>query len=109
MTIENTNELNDLGNHIINVINQLIKWKNRGVNSLLEHNVIIKIKYNNIESFSLNEDAEALDLIEIHPSCTPDKPILNTPTDTNEVENNTSLEDPPKISAIGNPTCSNLS
>ena len=109
MTIENTNELNDLDNHIINVINQLIKWKNRGINSLLEHNVIIKIKYNNIESFSLNEDAEALDLIEILPSCTPYIPILNTPIDTNEVENNTSLEDPPKISAIGNPTCSNLS
>ena len=29
MTIENTNELNGLDNHVINVINQLKKWKRR--------------------------------------------------------------------------------
>ena len=27
MTTENTNELNDLDNHVINVINQSKKWK----------------------------------------------------------------------------------
>ena len=78
MTTENTNELNALDNHIINVINQFKKWKLRDdvdaisnqiikkindcvdinveflaarLKSLLEHNVIVKEKYNNIESF----------------------------------------------------------
>ena len=104
MTTENTNELNDLDNHVINVINQLKKWKKRAdvdailnqikknsdcvdinkdfhaarLNYLLEHNVIAKKKYNNIESYSLNENAQTYDLIEILPSCTPDIPIPNT-------------------------------
>ena len=38
--------------------------------SLLEHNVIVKKKYDNIESFSLNKNARILDLIEIRPSRT---------------------------------------
>ena len=38
------------------------------LNSLLERNVIVKKKYNNIESFSLNENTQTLDLIEILPS-----------------------------------------
>ena len=90
-----TNELNNLDKHIINVINQLKKWKKRTVdvilnqiikindwvdinidflatclNSLLEHNVIAKKKHDNIVSFSLNENAQTLDLIEILPSRT---------------------------------------
>ena len=79
MTTENTNELNDLESQIINITNQFIKWKKRTnvdaiinqiikindcvdintefltarLNSLLGHNVIVKKKYHNIESFSL--------------------------------------------------------
>ena len=103
MTTENVNELNDLDSHIINVIDQLRKWKKRAdvdailnqvikindcvdinkdflaarLNYLLEHNVIVKKKYNNIESYSLNENAQTLGLIEILPGCTPDIPITN--------------------------------
>ena len=41
MTTENTNELNDLDNNVINVINQLTKWKKRtDVDAIL--NQIIK-------------------------------------------------------------------
>ena len=134
MTTENTNELNDLDNHVINVINQLKKWKKRTdvdailnqiiknndcvdinkdflaarLNYLLEHNVIVKKKYNNIESYSLNENAQTHDLIEILPSCTPDIPIPNASIDPNEVVINATLEDSPNISTIDTPTCSNL-
>ena len=111
MTTENTNELNDLDNHVINVINQLKKWKKRTdvdailnqiiknndcvdinkdflaahLNYLLEHNVILKKKYNNIESYSLNENGQTHDLIEILPSCSPDIPITNASIDPNDV------------------------
>ena len=134
MATKNTNELNDLDSHIVNVINQLKKQRKRaeadatlyqiikindcvGINSdflaahlndLLEHNVIIKKKYNSIESYSINENAQTLDLIEIFSSCTPDKPILNTSNDTNEVEINTTLEYSLNISTIDTPTCRNL-
>ena len=103
MTTENINELYDLDNHIINVINQLKKWEKKAdvdailtqiikindcvdinidflaarLNSLLEHNVIVKKKYNNIKSFSLNENGQTFDLIEILPSCNPDIHIPN--------------------------------
>ena len=78
------------------------------INYLLEHNVIVKKKYINIESYSLNEDAQTLDLIEILPSCTSDIPILNASIDPNEVVINATLEDSPNISTIDTPTCSNL-
>lgn len=103
MATNNTNELNDLDNHIVNVINQLKKQRKRaeadailyqiikindcvGINSdflaahlndLLEHNVIVKKKYNDIKSFSLNENGQTFDLIEILPSCNPDIHIPN--------------------------------
>ena len=134
MTTENINELNDLDNHVINVINQLKKWKKRAdvdailnqiiknnncvdinkdflaarLNYLLEHNVIVKKIYNNIESYSLNENAQTHDLIEILPSCTPDIPIPNASIDPNEVVINATLEGSPNISTIDTPTCSNL-
>ena len=83
MTTENNSELNYLDNHIINNINQLKKWKKRPdidailnqsleindsadinkdfiavrLNYLLVQNIIVKKKYNNIESYSLNENA----------------------------------------------------
>ena len=42
MTTENTNELNDLESHIINITNQFIKWKKRtNVDAII--NQIIKI------------------------------------------------------------------
>ena len=87
MTTENANELIDLDNHAINVIKQLKKLKKRAdidailneiiknidcvninkdlaarLNYLLEHNVIVKKKYNSIESYSLNESAQTYDL-----------------------------------------------
>ena len=134
ITNKNINELNDLDNHVINVINQLKKWKKRAdvdailnqitknnncvdinkdflaarLNYLLEHNVIVKKIYNNIESYSLNENAQTHDLIEILPSCTPDIPIPNASIDPNEVVINATLEGSPNISTIDTPTCSNL-
>ena len=78
------------------------------LNSLLEHNVIVKKKYTNIESFSLNENAQTLDLIKILPSFTSDIPIPNASFDTSEVEINATLEDSPNVSTIDTPTCSNL-
>ena len=89
------------------VINQLKKWKKRTdvdailiqitknkdcghinkdflaarLNHLLEHNVIVKKKYNNILSCSLNGNEQTHDLIEILPSCTPDIPIPNASID----------------------------
>ena len=51
MTTENTNELNDLDNHTINVINQLKKWKKRtDVHAILKQ--IIKIN----ECVDINKD-----------------------------------------------------
>ena len=51
MTTENTNELNDLDNHVINVINQLKKWKKRAdVDAIL--NQIIK----NNDCVDINKD-----------------------------------------------------
>ena len=134
MTTENTNELNDLDNNVINVINQLKKWKKRTdvdailnqiiknndcvdinkdflaarLNYLLEHNVIVKKKYNNIESYSLYENAQTHDLTEILPSCTPDIQIPDASIDPNEVVINATLEGSPNISTIDTPTCSNL-
>ena len=134
MTTENTNELNDLDNYVINVTNQLKKWKKRAdvdailnqiiknnncvdinkdflaarLNYLLEHNVIVKKIYNNIESYSLNENAQTHDLIEILPSCTPDIPIPNASIDPKEVVINATLEGSPNTSTIDTPTCSNL-
>ena len=134
MTTKNTNELNDLDNHLINVINQLKKWKKRAdvdailnkiiknndcvdinedfvtarLNYLLVHYVIVKKKYNNIESYSLNENAQTHDLIEILPSCTPDIPIPNVSIDPNEVVINATLEGSPNISTIDTPTFRNL-
>ena len=132
MITENTNELNDLDNHItnVNVINQFKKWRKTAdvdtvlkiikindcvnikidfltacLNSLLEHNVIVKKQ---VESFSLNENEPTLDLIEILRSCTHDIPIPNASIDTNKVEIKATLEDSPNISTIDTPTCSNL-
>ena len=68
----------------------------------------MKKKYNNIESYSLNENAQTHDLIEILPSCTPDIPIPNASIDPNEVVINATLEDSPSISTIDTSTCSNL-
>ena len=39
------------------------------LNYLLEHNVIVKNKYNIIASYSLNGNAQTYDLIEMLPSC----------------------------------------
>ena len=130
MITENTNELNDLDNHITNVINQFKKWRKTAdvdtvlkiirindcvnikidflaacLNSLLEHNVIVKKQ---VELFSLNENEPTLDLIEILRSCTHDIPIPNASIDTNKVEIKATLEDSPNISTIDTPTCSNL-
>ena len=111
MTTENTNELNYLDTRIINVINQLKKWKKRAdvdailnqnleindcvninkdilaarLNYLLVQNVIVKKKHNNIESYSLNENAQTLDLVEILASCTPDIPLPNASIAPSEV------------------------
>ena len=68
----------------------------------------MKKKYSNIESYSLNENAQTHDLIEILPSCTPDIPIPNASIDPNEVVINATLEGSPNISTIDTPTCSNL-
>ena len=134
MTTENTNELNDLDNNVINVINQLKKWKKTtdvdailnqiiknndcvdinkyflaaGLNYLLEHNVIVKKKYNNRESYSLYKNAQTHDLTEIRLSCTPDMPIPEASIDPNEAVINETLEGSPNISTIDIPTCSNL-
>ena len=43
------------------------------LNYLLEYNETVKKKYNNIESYSLNENTQTLDLILL--SCTPDIPV----------------------------------
>ena len=66
------------------------------MNYLLEHKVIVTKKYNNTESYCLNDNAQTLDWIEIPPSCTPTSIDPNT------------LQDSPNISTIGTPTCSNL-
>ena len=134
MTTENTNELNDLDNNVINVINQLKKWKKRTdvdailnqiiknndcvdinkdflaarLNYLLEHNVIVKKKYNNIESYSLYENTQTRDLTEILSSCTPDIQIPDASIDPNEVVINATPEGSPNIPTIDTPTCSNL-
>ena len=134
MTTENTNELNDLDNNVINVINQLKKWKKRTdvdailnqiiknndcvdinndflaapLNYLLEHNVIVKKKYNNIESYSLYENTQTHDLTEILSSCTPDIQIPDASINPNEVVINATPEGSPNISTIDTPTCSNL-
>ena len=132
MTTENTNELNDLDNNVINVINKLKKWKislililnqiiknndcvdiNKDflavrLNYLREHNVIVKKKYNNIESYSLYENAQTHDLTEILPSCTPDIPIPDASIHPNEAVINTTLEGSPNMSTIDTPACSNL-
>ena len=134
MTTENTNELNDLDNNVINVINQLKKWKKRTdvyailnqiiknddcvdinkdflaarLNYLLEHNVIVKKKYNNIESYSLYENTQTRDLTEILSSCTPDIQIPDASIDPNEVVINATPEVSPNIPTIDTPTCSNL-
>ena len=134
MTTENTNELNDLDNNDINVINQLKKGKKRTnvdailnqiiknndsvdinkdflaarLNYLLEHNVIVKKKYNNKESYSLYENAQTYDLTEILPSCTPDIPIPDASVDPNEAVINATLQGLPNISTIDTPTYSNL-
>ena len=47
------------------------------LNYMLEHNVIVKQKYNNIEPYSLNENASRPDLIKILSSSTPDVAIPN--------------------------------
>ena len=75
---------------------------------MLEHNEIVKKKYNDIESYSLNKNAQTHDLIEILHSCTPDIPIPNASIYPIEVVINATLEGSPNISAIGTPTCSNL-
>ena len=61
-----------------------------------------------LKHLAKNENAPTLDLIEILSSCTPDIPIPNASTDTNEVEIIATLEDSPNISTIDTPTCSNL-
>ena len=68
----------------------------------------MKKNRNNIESYSFNENAKTLDLVEILPSSTPDISIPNASIDPNEVEINPTLEDSPNISTIDTPTCSNL-
>ena len=68
----------------------------------------MKKKYNNVEPYSLNENARTHDLIEILPSCTPDIPIPNAPIDPNEVVINATLEGSPNISTIDTLTCRNL-
>ena len=50
MTTENTNELNNLDNHIINVINQSKKWKKRAdvdaiLNQIIKKTVSISIDF----------------------------------------------------------------
>ena len=74
------------------------------LNYLPEHNVIVKKKYNNIDSYSLNENAQTDDSIEVPPSCTPDIPIPNVSIDPNEVVINATLEGSPNISTIDTPT-----
>ena len=59
----------------------------------------MKKKYNNVESYSLNENAQ---------TCTPDIPIPNAPIDPNEVVINATLEGSPNISTIDTLTCRNL-
>ena len=68
----------------------------------------MKKRYNNIESYSLYENAQTRDLTEILPSCTPDIPILDASIDPNEVVINATLEGSPNISTIDTPSCSNL-
>ena len=68
----------------------------------------MKKKYNNIESYSLTENAQALDFIEILLICTPDIPIPDASIDPNEVVINITLEDSSNISTIDIPTSSNL-
>ena len=70
------------------------------LNYLLEHNVIVKKKYNNIESYSLYENAHTHDLTEIFPSCTLDIPIPDASIDRNEVVINATLEGSANISTI---------
>ena len=120
--------------NVINVINQLKKWKKRTdvdailnqiiknndcvdinkdflaarLNYLLEHNVIVKKKYNNIESCSLYENTQTRDLTEILSSCTPDIQIPDASIDPNEVLINATPEGSPNIPTIDTPTCSNL-
>ena len=40
MTTKNTNELNDLDNHVINAINQLRKWKKRADVDMILNQII---------------------------------------------------------------------
>ena len=68
----------------------------------------MKKKYNNIESYSLNENTRTHDLIEILSSCTPDISIPNASIDPNEVITIATLERSPNIATIDNRTCSNL-
>ena len=65
-------------------------------------------KYDNIESYSLNENGQTHNIIEILPSCTPDIPIPNASIDPKEVVIKATLEGSPNISTIDTPTCSNL-
>ena len=51
----------------------------------------MKKKYNIIESYSLNENAQTHDLIETLPSCTPDNLIPNASIDPSEVVINATL------------------
>ena len=53
----------------------------------------VKKKHNNLKPYSLNENAQKLDLIEILPSFNPDIAIPNASIDTNELEINATLDD----------------
>ena len=57
-------------------------------------------KKNNLKSYSLNENARTLDLIEILSRFTPDIAIHNVSIDTNELEINVTLDDSLSIFTI---------
>ena len=65
----------------------------------------VKKKYNNLKSYSLNENAQTTDLIEILPRITPDIAIHNVSIDTNELEINGTLDDSLSIFTIDRLNC----
>ena len=62
------------------------------LNYLFEHKVTVKIRFNNMQPYSLNENSQTHDLFEKISSCTPDIPTLNASIDANEVVINATLE-----------------
>lgn len=62
-------------------------------------------KKNNLKSYSLNENARTLDLIEILSRFTPDIAIHNVSIDTNELEINATLDDSLSIFTIDRLNC----